>query len=255
VKPVTRACEARAVNTLVDDPSLRSLLDRLHASSDAQVPVIDAYYKAGAERPTGFETDDSVGRGFWRDKFVALERDKAEFVYALCRAVQAQRIVEAGTSFGVSTLYLAAAVRDNGGGLVTTCEIEESKADVARGHFAQAGLLDFIDLRVGDVRHTLRGIDEPIDLLLLDIWAPIAGDVIALVDPHIRPAGLVVADNTAARRDLYAGLIDYLEDSEHGFTTQTLPFNGGLELAVKTLRAGPAQHPSRSRRTIRPLRR
>lgn len=225
------------MNRLVEDPSLRSLLDRLHASSDAQDLEIEAYYKAGAERPTGFEGHDSAGRGFWRDKFVALERDKAEFVYALCRAVGARRIVEAGTSFGVSTLYLAAALRDNGGGLVTTCDIEESKADVARGHFAEAGLSDLIDLRVGDVRHTLRGIDEPVDLLLLDIWAPIAGDVIALVGPHMRTGGLVVADNTTARRNLYAGMIAYLEDSSNGFTTQTLPFDGGLELAVKTHRA------------------
>jgi len=209
-------------------------LDRLHEASDAQNGEIEAYYDAGAERPTGFEEEGSPGRAFWQDKLVALEQDKAGFVYALCRALGARRIVEAGTSFGVSTLYLAAALRDNGGGLVTTCDIEESKAEVARHHFAEAGLTDLIDLRVGDVRDTLKDLDDPVDLLLLDIWAPIAGDVAALVGPHVRTGGLVVADNTAARRNLYGGLFAYLEDTSNGFTTQTLPFDGGLELAVKT---------------------
>ena len=222
------------MNTVIENSALRSLLERLHASSDTQDREIAAYYKAGAERPTGFEQEGSAGREFWRDKFVALERDKAEFIYALCRAMRARRIVEAGTSFGVSTLYLAAALRDNGGGLVTTCDIEESKAEVARGHFAEVGLSDLIDLRVGDVRHTLRDIDEPVDLLVLDIWAPITADIIALIGPHVRTGGVVVADNITSRRDRYAGLIAYLADCSNGFTTQTLAFEGGLELAVKT---------------------
>jgi predicted O-methyltransferase YrrM len=49
----------------------------------------------------------------------------------LCRAIGARRIVEAGTSFGVSTLYLAAAVRDNGGGVVFGAEYEP-EAETAR---------------------------------------------------------------------------------------------------------------------------
>jgi predicted O-methyltransferase YrrM len=222
------------VNSLTDDARLRAVLDRLHAASDDQNAAISAYYAAGAERPTGFESEDSAGRAFWRDKFVALDRDKAEYVYLLCRATGARRIVEAGTSFGVSTLYLAAAVRDNGGGLVTTCDIEEGKATLARRHFDEAGVSEQVELRVGDIRETLRSLDDPIDLLLLDIWAPITGAVVALVGPHLRIGGVIVADNTAARRDLYRELFDHLDDPANGFTTRTLPFEGGLELAVKT---------------------
>jgi predicted O-methyltransferase YrrM len=231
-----RACETEGVNSLLDDDQLGAVLDRLHAASDAQAPDIDAYYAAGAGRPSGYESEDSAGRAFWRDKFVALDRDKAEFVYLLCRANGARRVIEAGTSFGVSTLYLAAAVRDNGGGLVTTCDIEDAKAAVATRNFAEARLSDQVDLRVGDIRETLRQLNEAIDVLLLDIWAPIAGDVVALVGPHLRVGGVVVADNTTVRRELYGGLFDYLDDPANGFTTRTLPFGGGLELAVKTTR-------------------
>ena len=222
------------VNSLISDEQLRAVLRRLHAASDEQNEAITDYYEAGAERPTWFESDDAPGRAFWRDKYVALDRDKAEFVYALCRAAGATRIVEAGTSFGVSTLYLAAAVRDNGGGLVTTCDIEAAKAAVASQHFDEVGLSPYVDLLIGDVRETLSSLQDPVDLLLLDVWAPIAGDVIALVGPHLRSGGIVVADNTIARRELYAGLLRYLDDPSNGFTTQTLPFEGGLEFAVKT---------------------
>lgn len=222
------------MNSLIDDANLRRLLDRLHSASDDQVDEIDAYYAAGAERPTGFETEGSAGRTFWLDKYVALDRDKAELVYAVTRATGAQRVVEAGTSFGVSTLYLAAAVRDNGGGAVITCDIEEAKARVARGYVDEAGLAGQVEFLVGDIRQTLRALEGPIDLLLLDIWAPIAGDAVALVAPHLRVGGVVIADNTTVRRSLYQSLFEFLDDPANGFTTHTLPYDGGLELAVKT---------------------
>ncbi len=232
------------MNSLRDDPALRALLDELHARSDAEVPLIEDYYRAGAPRPTGFEEPESAGRSFWRDKFVALDRDKAELCYSLCRLAGAATIIEAGTSFGVSTLYLAAAIRDtaaseaaaggSGPRRVVTCDNEPAKVAVARTHFERAGLATFVEIRLGDIRDSLRDLHEPVDVLLLDIWAPIAGDVLALVAPHLRVGGLVVADNTRARRDLYGGLFEILDDPLHGFTTQTLPFDGGLEVAVKT---------------------
>ncbi len=222
------------MNSLIDNVALRALLDRLHAQSQAQESAIEAYYRAGAERPTGFEDEASPGRSFWRDKFVALDRHKAELVYTLGRATGARRVVEAGTSFGVSTLYLAAMVHDNGGGLVITCDREPTKLAVAQQHFEQARLNEQIEVRLGDIRQTLAHLDEAVDLLLLDIWAPIAGDVVALVGPHLGLGGIVIADNTTARRSLYTSLFAYLDDPAHGFTTMTLPYTGGLELAVKT---------------------
>ena len=222
------------MNSLTDDAALHTLLDELHARSLAQDASIAAYYAGGAEPPTGYEDETSAGRSFWRDKFVALDRDKAELVYALCRATGATRIIEAGTSFGVSTLYLAAAVRDNGGGLVTTCDIEPDKVAVARSHYDRVGLAPYVDVRLGDIRETLRDLDAPVDVLLLDIWATVAADVVALVGPRLRVGGLVMADNTIMRRALYAGVFAYLHDPANGFTTMTMPYEGGLELAVKT---------------------
>ncbi|MCZ6620000.1 MAG: class I SAM-dependent methyltransferase [Gammaproteobacteria bacterium] len=132
----------------LNDPKLEALLDRLHRQSDAEVDETDAYF-ARRERD-GSLTDenfcDADMHRFLSDKMVALDRDKAEFCYLLCRSLGATRIVEAGTSFGVSTLYLAAAVRDNqvDNGVVIGTEHEPHKAEIAARNFAEAGLSKFI---------------------------------------------------------------------------------------------------------------
>jgi predicted O-methyltransferase YrrM len=224
----------RRVPGLRDDLPLWSLLDRLHAESLAQEGDIRAHFaEQGTASIVGTHAELEQGRGFWRDKLVALDADKAQLCYALCRALHARRIVEAGTSFGISTLYLAAAVRDNGGGIVIGAEQEPSKVAVARGHFREARLEAYIDLREGDILEALRDLDGPVDFLLLDIWTPLARPVLELVAPHLRAGAIVATDNTAKRRPEYGALLAYLGDPANGFITQTLPFDGGFELSVK----------------------
>ncbi len=95
--------------SVINDPPLEQLLSALHARSDAQIAAMERFLAADGPPPTA----DAI-KAFRSDKLVALDRDKAEFCYQLCRASNARRIVEAGTSYGVSTpLGLAAAVRDN----------------------------------------------------------------------------------------------------------------------------------------------
>ncbi len=221
-------------NSLENDDRLKQVLFRLHARSDAQTQALIAFFKANGGRSVSGTTGElESGRGFWRDKLVALEPEKARFCYTLCRALAARRVVEAGTSFGVSTLYLAAAVRDNGGGTVVGTEYETAKAEAARANFADAGLSDFIDLRVGDLRETLKTIEAPVDFMLCDIWTPLAQPALALVAPHFRKGAIVIADNTNTYRTAYADYFSFLEDPRNGFSTMTLPFDGGLEMSVK----------------------
>src|SRR5689334_15047034 len=161
------------MNSLKSDSRLRAVLERLHAQSEAQTAELMEHFRAhGGASVGGNEDEVQAGRTFWRDKLVALDPAKAEFCYALCRAMGTRRIVEAGTSFGVSTLYLAAAVRDNGGGTVIATEYEPDKAKAARANWAEAGLAEFIELREGDLRETLKALSNPVDFMLLDIWTP-----------------------------------------------------------------------------------
>jgi predicted O-methyltransferase YrrM len=220
--------------SVLRDPKLESLLTGLHARSDDQAAAMRSFEAswAGQAQPPALKE----ARAFLSDKLVALDRDKAEFCYQLCRANDARRIVEIGTSYGVSTLYLAAAVRDNvaaggGNGVVIGTEYESGKAAAARAHFGQAGLGRFIDLREGDLRQTLRQIDGPVDFMLMDIWITMARPALELVTPHLRPGAVVITDNTAQYRNEYADYFAFLD--AHGFRTLTLPFDGGLELSVR----------------------
>jgi predicted O-methyltransferase YrrM len=219
---------------VIHDPELQRLLIGLHASSDAQVAAIKRFdtERAGQAQPPA---EDEV-KTFRSDKLVALDRDKAEFCYQLCRASHARRIVEIGTSYGVSTLYLAAAVRDNvhalgGDRVVVGTEYEPNKASAARAHFAQAGLSRFIDLREGDLRETLKEIGGPVDFVLVDIWIAMARPALAMVAPYLKPGAVVVCDNTKEYRSEYADYFAFLD--ANGFRTMTLPFTGGLEMSVR----------------------
>jgi predicted O-methyltransferase YrrM len=219
----------------LNDPKLEALLERLHSESDAQVEDTDAYYARREQEGTLDETyafDDEMHR-FFSDKLVALDREKAEFCYQLCRSLRATRVVEAGTSFGVSTLYLAAAVRDNQveNGVVIGTEHEPKKAEVARANFKDAGLGEFIELREGDLRQTLQDVGGPVDFMLVDIW-DVALPALERVSPSLRPGAIVVCDNTTVDAVEYRGYFEFVNDPKNRLRTMTVPFAGGFELTV-----------------------
>jgi len=224
------------------DARVEALLDRLYEQHTAQGASMAAYYaeRAAGRSPNENAFDDRI-HAFLRDKLVALDRPKAEFCYMTCRALRALRVVEVGTSYGVSTLFLASAVRDNvtsseantGTPVVIATEYEAEKAKIARGHFAEAGFSHLVDLREGDLRQTLIDLEAPIDFALIDIWTPMARPALELVAPRLRPGGVVVCDNTQQFRDAYQDYFAFVHDPRNGLRTMTLPFEGGLEFTVK----------------------
>lgn len=219
---------------VLQDEALQSLIDDLQGRSRAQEDETGAWFSERAQRGElswgGF---DGASHRYMADKLVALEPEKAEFCYLQCLAQGARRIVEVGTSFGVSTLYLAAAVRANGGGVVIGTEHEPAKAAAARANFAAAGLSDLIDLREGDLRQTLKMIEGPVDFVLMDIWTEMARPAIELITPNLRRGAMVIADNTVSSARGYGAFFDFVDDPDNGFRRMTLPFNGGLEVIVR----------------------
>jgi predicted O-methyltransferase YrrM len=219
--------------SVLHDPKLESLLATLHARSDEQLAALRTYDTERASETKPAADEAAQLKAFRSDKLVALDRDKAEFCYMICRAIGARRIVEAGTSFGVSTLYLAAAVRDNGGGTVFAAECESAKVERARANYEAAGLASFIDLREADIFEAIKTFEGPIDFVLFDIW----GDVGPMLDsllPRLRPGAVLCADNTGgSRTGGYAAMFKLIDDPANGFRTMTLPFQGGFELTVK----------------------
>jgi predicted O-methyltransferase YrrM len=158
--------------------------------------------------------------------------EQGELIYLLCRAQRATRAAEFATSVGMSTLYFAAAVRDNGGGTVIGSELVPEKVETARRNLAEAGLAELADIRQGDARETLRDLGGPVDFVLIDGWPGGAGPSLALqvmeiMAPQIRTGGLVMNDN--GEQDYLA----YVRDPANGFLSMSLPLKGGTELSVK----------------------
>jgi predicted O-methyltransferase YrrM len=211
---------------------LRAVIQRLHTASRAQEGEIGTYFARRIRaNDLSWQGLDQDAHQFFADKLVALDDDKASFCHRLCRALGARTIVEVGTSHGLSTLYLADAVRANGGGVVIATEHEPAKAAAARAHFQEAGVADLVDLREGDLRETLRTIDGPVDFVLMDIWTEMVLPALTLIEPHLKAGAVIVADNTIQVATAYADYFEHL--AAGGYTTQTLPFAGGLEFTVR----------------------
>jgi predicted O-methyltransferase YrrM len=191
--------------------------------------MIDGYRRPANGGPRSSEKYDPHA---YAEFGFSIHPDQGELIYLLCRALNARRVVDFATSVGFSTLYLAAAVRDNGGGRVIGAEIVPAKIATARENLAAAGLCDFVEIRAGDARATLRDLGGAIDFALIDGWPGGQGpslslEVMRVVTPQLRPGALVLNDN--AEPDFLA----FVRDPVNGFRSMTLPLKGGTELSVK----------------------
>ncbi|EGY17611.1 hypothetical protein VD0002_g373 [Verticillium dahliae] len=173
------------------------------------------------------------------DKFIALDEDKCQFTYQLINAMGATNVVEAGTSFGVSTIYLALAVGKTKAatgkpGTVIATEKETQKAEIARMYWARCGptVEQEIDLRVGNLLETLKEGLPQVDLLLLDIWSALALPTLKVVLPRLRYGAVVLTDNTISGAEGYKDLLAYLREPRNGFRNLTLPYTNGFEMSV-----------------------
>jgi predicted O-methyltransferase YrrM len=119
----------------------------------------------------------------------------------LTEAVGAKHVVEIGTSNGYSGIWFCLALRTTGGKL-TTHEIDEGRASLARENFKRAGVADIVTLVMGDAHETVKNVKEPIDILFLDADKPGYNDYLNKLLPLVRPGGLILAHNTSMGRQM-----------------------------------------------------
>jgi len=141
------------------------------------------------------------------------------------------QIIEFGTSHGLSTLYLAAAISSDESPVITT-EIELSKIDLTRANFEEAGLGDRIDLRVGDAFDTLADLSDGIALLFLDGWKGLYLPLLRALEPLLVSGAIVVADDTLLLSDLCADYVDYVRHATDRYVSVGLAIDDGLEVSV-----------------------
>jgi len=213
-----------------------STLNRVLAAEEKQ-DLVAAFAAAGVDMAGDYPVEMSAADLAERTKdiIMSVTREGGQLLYLLTRAVKARTVVEFGTSFGISTLYLASAVRDNGGGQVITTELQPDKARRAQESFVDAGLSDLIDLRLGDARETLRELPGPVDLLLLDGWLDLRLPILSLVEPRLRSGALVIVDDIDLDigRNFYQGFLDHINDPANGFISVRLPVHQGVQVCLK----------------------
>ncbi|MFS2003764.1 O-methyltransferase [Duganella sp. CT11-25] len=219
------------MTTLTTNP-VASLLERLFEDADAvriaEIPALAELSKDEQERLMRSKTEYLNLYHRLKDVPLPVSRQTGALLYMLARGCGARNIVEFGTSFGISTLHLAAALRDNGGGRLITSEFEPSKVARARENLAAGGLLDLVEIRVGDALETLRSdLPEQIDLLLLDGAKALYPEILGLVRSRLRPGALIVADNADYSPDYLA--IVRAPSAEF----MSVPFADDVELSIK----------------------
>lgn len=169
----------------IDTPAVARCLARLHEEAAG-----DATRRAA--RSSRERDDDSLTR--MGNLYLAVSAAEGRLLYLLARSSGAKLIVEFGASFGVSTVYLAAAAHDNGGRLVTT-EVHPDKCAATRSTLAEAGLADIATVVEGDARETLADVEPGVGFVFLDGWKSQYLPVLELLLPKLRDAALVAADN------------------------------------------------------------
>lgn len=211
-------------NTLAT-PRVRAVLDRLFAAAERQEA-------APPPVPPGF----SYTSGSARDRcdvaaaeYMPISASGGKLLYALVRASRPETVVEFGTSYGISTIHLAAAVADNGTGHVFATELSVTKIAAARANLQEAGLANRVTILEGDARETLRDVRGPIGLVLLDGWKDLCLPVLRLLESRLTAGALVVVDDTdqAALNDYLA----FVRDPANGYVTVPFPVEDGMEIS------------------------
>jgi predicted O-methyltransferase YrrM len=217
-----------ATSTL-HDPRVAAALDRMFTQAAQDDMVRESLREAW---PAGFDSATAQDQADAKaEVYMPISEQGGRLLYNLVRAARPETVVEFGTSFGISTLYLAAAVRDNGTGRVIGTELSASKAAAARRTFAETGLDDVVTVLEGDACETLADHTGQVGFVLLDGWKHLCLPVLRLLEPKLVPGTLVVADDVDLT-DL-APYLEYVRDSRNGYQSVTFPVEDGMEISCR----------------------
>jgi predicted O-methyltransferase YrrM len=218
------------VNSLQTEP-VRDLLGRLFLAADddhLHRPAITERYPGGVRHLDAREQADA-----YQELYIPVSPEGGRLLYVLVRAARPATVVEFGTSFGISTIHLAAAVRDNGAGRVISTELNAAKAAQARANLAEAGLSDWVTILLGDARQTLATVDAPVGFVLLDGWKNLYLPVLRLLEPRLSPGALILADDTVSMAEEMPDYLAYIRDPAHGYLSIPFPESDGLEITCR----------------------
>ncbi len=199
----------------------------------AVTAVLAEYEQRAAREQVQMDAAFAGGGAFNRDEFLLpVGAQTGALINLLIRQSHARSILEIGTSYGYSGIWMAEAARVTGGKVVTL-EIHPEKSKFAAGRIAQAGLAAQVDFRVGDARELIAALEGPFDFVLLDLWKDLYVACFDLFYPKLAPGATVVADNMIypEMSQRAAGLYRRRVRSAAGMSTVLLPVGSGIEVS------------------------
>ena len=188
--------------------------------------VLDAYHeRMRRENESRREAADD-----WRDCLLAVGPDSGQLINILAKSLKAPHILELGTSFGYSGIWLAEAARAAGGRL-TTVELEDYKSAYAREMSVKAGLASYVDFKVGDALKIIAELPFKLDFVLVDLWKDLYTPCLDAFYPKLKSGAILVADNM-----IFPGGEDVLRyaravRAKPKMTSILVPVGSGLEIS------------------------
>ncbi len=199
--------------------AFQSVLDQFHARSDSEQELLTSLPWEELERR--------------QDEFLLpVGPDVGQLMNMLVKTGGARAIVEVGTSYGYSALWLGEAARATGG-KVFSFDVHQGKQDYARKALAQAGVADFVEFILGDAHQRIAEMSEPIEFALIDHWKYLYLGCFDVLLPKLAPGAIIVADNVTYPPDTEGHIQAYRDRvaATPGMTTLMLPIGNGIELS------------------------
>ncbi|MDE1994777.1 MAG: DUF1442 domain-containing protein [Rhizobiaceae bacterium] len=191
---------------------------------DAYHEMIDKERNSPREMPPG-------GRDGGQDRRMrAVGPQTGQLLNIIAKSLAAPTILEIGTSFGYSGIWLAEAARATGGRLITV-ELHGYKTDFARDMATKAGLADYIDFRVGDAVQMISELSGGVDFILLDLWKDLYIPCLEAFYPKLNPGAIIVADNMLRQGDEHVKAYGRAVRLKAGITSVLLPVGDGVEIS------------------------
>lgn len=169
---------------------------------------------------------------FYEDKYIPILPYQGTFIYMQARALNAKNILEFGTSFGISTIYLAKAAKDNGGKVIST-EYLPHKVKIARQNLTEAGVHEHVEILEGDAMQTLRDLDVEWDFVLLDGWPDMVYAVFKLIEPKLKKGAVILVDDVQGFQPSMKDYFEYVRNPANGYLSTTVYPKKAMEFTIK----------------------
>lgn len=218
---------------VLHDERISAVLTRLYTATLKQgrsiiwhfLPKVFKLYGKGIDWKTENEQ-------FFDDKYIPIHPDRGTFLYMQARALNAKNILEFGTSYGISTIYLGKAAKDNGG-KVTSTEYLPHKVQIARKNIEEAGLSDYVEIIEGDATETLKNIPTQWDMVLLDGWPSLVYPIFKIIEPNLNKGAIIAVDDVVSFKPSMQNYLGYVRNPINGYISANIKVAKELEITVK----------------------